>query len=332
MQKFVIDYLTFSYKSSEKFEYFIEYFHVDREKLNDGYSFYGLKHCYKYITGMKFHVDEDQDLFILDFSGKGCRLAETIMGDGWDWSQLIREILPDIRSKFCHISRIDFACDLFDDTRITLPFLTRYVEQGKYICKSKDHLITAGNKESAIYFGSPTSDRRLRIYDKAKEQGIGEQLKWVRFELQMRNDCAISFVLNLELCNFDWVSCYLGVLRNYVNFVTKKNTGTQTGRLRRCPWWLRFLQGKDALKQLYLPGEEYTLKSLHRFLYQTAGSSLKLALEVHHGDLSYILEAADLAKLNPKQQAVLDKYLLEQMRLNTELEDIYAKRKQGLIS
>lgn len=289
-------------------------------------TYFRLKHCYKYISGMKFHVDDEQNLFVLDFSGTGCRLAETLKGDSWSWTDLFIEILSDIKNKICHVSRLDVACDLFEDERITVPFLTRYVMQNKFVCKSKNYLITAGTKESAVYFGSASSDRRLRIYDKALEQGIFDGVKWVRFEFQLRNDCALSFILNLSLLNFDWVSTYLGVMRDYLIFVTKPNVSGHTERLRITAFWSKFLKCADPLSQLYLPGQEYTLTTLHRFLYTTCASSIRLALELYAGDPTYLIEAGYAAQLNPKQQAVLDRVLLERQRLQERIDLVFAEK------
>lgn len=53
---------------------------------------------------------------------------------------------------------------------------------------------------STLYFGSPSSEQRLRIYDKLEEQKTQKKLlnpdigRCIRFELQLRNSKAVSFV------------------------------------------------------------------------------------------------------------------------------------------
>ena len=62
-------------------------------------------------------------------------------------------------------------------------FVFSKVRNKEYICKSRKVFWTQGCEE-AIYFGSATSDRRLRIYNKAMERKVGYH--WIRVEFQLR--------------------------------------------------------------------------------------------------------------------------------------------------
>lgn len=218
-QRILIDYFVASWKiqsydEQQQLRFFRE---LDRSPGDFQLikSYYGLKCCY-YYEGVKIHVGDD--LVILDCSGKGCRTMEEKFG--WDWAAKFNEWQPEIMQHphgeppAMHVARLDVACDLLDDYVITVPKLQDLVRKGKFTCLSQYHICTDGNEEG-IYFGSPRSDRRVRIYNKAKEQGI--ETPWVRFEFQLRNDNATSFLLNYFQEKHIGKTFY-GMMHNYLNF------------------------------------------------------------------------------------------------------------------
>lgn len=320
-QNLLVDYLVMSFKMVEGLDDFPEFlFSIlnfpkdDAEKIK---SYYGLRECL-YYAGIKIHIG--QEFVVLDMSGKGCRTCEEL-NEGWNWYRFLNWFDYDMTEPvkdsdyhrkgqyLVHISRIDIACDLLEDDRITLPFLQRYVQQGKMICKSDYHTCVIGNHEMAIYFGSPRSDRRLRVYDKALEQGLENSAKWVRFEFQLRNDNATSFYLNLsQVCGGDFAKCYYGMLHDYLRFTTKPNMHdhNQSTRLKVCPWWSKFLQGVGKIGQLYLPGNEYDIGTATHIYSKQMSSTVRTIMEASGGDLTGIIETAKKAPLNKKQREALE--------------------------
>lgn len=248
-QNLLIDYLVMSIKILPGQDCLVNFLQRmihfplhDAEKIR---SYYGLSDCY-YYAGIKIH--HDKGLLVLDMSGKGCRTCEEL-NPGWSWYDFLhfwdKPITEPLKGSCygdqagqyqVHISRIDLACDLLDDLRVTVPFLQRYVQQDKFISKSNYHTCIVGNKEMAVYFGSPRSSRRLRIYDKALEQGLVDKC-WVRFEMQLRDDNATSFYLNLSrTCKGDFSECYYGMLHDYLRFITQPNDDTNRIRKKVCPF------------------------------------------------------------------------------------------------
>lgn len=197
-------------------------------------SYYGLDTCF-YYGGIKIHVGED--LVILDCSGKGCRTLEQEFD--WNWEIFFDAMKHDLtytedphQMPKAHISRLDVACDVLGSDKFSVDRIYDFVRRGRYVCKSKRYLHAAGTNEEWIYFGSPASDRRLRIYNKGLEQGTPEE-PWVRSELQLRNDNAISFVLNYY--NQKSVpETYYGVIHDYLRILKNVRTGpTMTGCILR---------------------------------------------------------------------------------------------------
>lgn len=320
-QNLIVDYLVISFKFRPEqsdcfFKFLVRNINFPLKDAQEARSYYGCSKCY-YYCGIKLHVNSD--LIVLDMSGKGCRTCEQL-NPGFSWygflslfDQQMTVPIKDsdyaMKGQFSvHIGRMDLACDLLEDKRITVPFLQKFVQARKFICKSDYHTCVVGNYEMAIYFGSPRSDRRLRIYDKAMEQGLTD-VQWVRFEFQLRNDNALSFYLNLsQVCKGDFAKCYFGMLHDYLRFLTQPNVDTNRVRKATCRWWLTFLQGVGKIKQLYLPGNEYDIPAASKIYARQCSSTARLLMEAADGDVTELIKMAEGAKLNKKQREALRKH------------------------
>lgn len=126
----------------------------------------------------------------VDMSGSH---LETLREMGFDTQELIKQIIFMQNAK---ITRIDFAIDI--ETLETPKNLYKQVEKHKIrseykglhgsILERKTNYIEndMGKEGSGIYFGSKSSDRFCRIYDKGKQRLLGEDL--LRIEFVARNE------------------------------------------------------------------------------------------------------------------------------------------------
>lgn len=278
----------------------------------------------EYFDGILIAYNTDENYQItdtfLDISGKGCRTVEQL-NPGFDWFGFLNRYDSQIRDRSVHISRIDIACDI-DDGSLTIGQIQKYSRQELYVCRSKCLPDVRYMRTQEVYFGSPKSDRLLRIYDKALEQGIPDT-EWLRLEFQLRNDNATSWYLNW--CEHrDVGKLYTGVMKDYLRFVspprgTSIKTIKQHSNQHRLPtvtWWERFIGEAERIPQLYLPGQQYTLDRLEHYLEHNVSSSLKTYMIAHGGDLSKLLDAVKHCKLNAKQKLMLAE--LEMMRAEQE--------------
>lgn len=251
----------------------------------------------------------------LDCSGKGCRTLESLNSD-FDWFEFLNHYDAQIHDKTVHISRIDIACDLTDD-EITMTQLFKYSYNEHYICKSKLLPDIRVKRTEEIYFGSPKSDRILRIYNKALEQGLPD-LYWVRLEFQLRNKCATSFYLNWCLIK-NVGELYSGIMIDFLRFVEvplgkKVDDFKELNHRNRLPtstWWSKLFGNVARVRQLYLPGDEYTILNLEQYLERQTYSSLRTYAIAHDGDITKLLDGINKKQLNNKQLQ-----LLEQLKLN----------------
>ncbi len=346
MKHLLVDYLTISFKFTSEFKCYMLDCFDEVEKINYSANFsnyfriflfetlrlpensvqqiksrYGYNQCL-YYDGISIHIDDD--ICVIEMSGKGCRTAEDL-NPSLDWFRFISNFDAMIRYRNdagdpppVHISRLDIAFDDLGNKIVTLPLLQKYVRLGKYVCRAYDIRPIPGTCESSIYFGSPGSDRRLRIYDKRLEQrGLDSDVPWVRYEFQLRNDCALSFYFNLCNCDGDFGKCYFGVLSDFLTFTSqsKFSVGHHTDRLEPVKWWTSLVGDVLKLNQLYLPGREYTIKSVTDFFNTQCLSSAKtvllLELAKNSNDPTSFLDLIMSADLNEKQQKVVDSYYNE---------------------
>lgn len=261
----------------------------------------------------------------LDCSGKGCRYIEQINNLNFSWYNLLHSYDMAIRTQYAHISRIDIALDL-EDEEVPYEKIQKYTLNQMYVCRSKILPDVRLMRTENIYFGSPRSDRLLRIYNKALEQNLPNTY-WIRLEFQLRDDCATSWYLNWCMHDDkDIGKLYKGVMIDFLRFVKppkdnsveeiKKNR--HQDRLETAPWWEKLMDGAERIPQLYLPGQDYTLAKLEHFLRKQTYSSLKTYAIAHGGDLTNLIEGVSEAKLNTRQKQILEQLNLISSELKTE--------------
>lgn len=278
----------------------------------------------QYVPGINIMWNTDQYGDITDcmihLSGTGCRLVESL-NPGFDWFGFLYSYDAHIRDKTSRISRLDIACDVTDGS-LPISTVQKYVRSYLYVCRSKCLPLVSYERERIVYIGSPQSNRLLRIYDKALEQGIPD-VEWTRVEMQLRNVNATSFYLNW--CqNSNIGELYSGVLHDYIRFIkpTKNirqiKANRHQSRIDTVRWWSDFLGDVKRIPQLYLPGIEFTLDRLDTYIEKRNSGPFKAYLIAHSGDLSKLLSAAHNAKLNPKYRVLLDNLQLIQSDLNKE--------------
>lgn len=265
--KILIDWLTFSSKqmSVQDAQQFLGMCECTWESLGglNGYRdrlhFHGISICY--------NGREDMGICI-NLSGSGCRAFETY-GTG-DWLNTIRVLLADPDDY--NITRLDIAYDdhtgILDIDRLKLD-----VDEGYFSCKARWWKIEYGTSGTTIYFGSPKSDIRVRIYDKAAERGFSDR-HWIRVELQLRDDRARKFLEMVVGNAFDVGGVFSGVIANYLNFKEPSPGDTNKSRWPVAVYWSDFIGAAAPISLWEAPGEEYNVYKLQGFLVDQAGAAL----------------------------------------------------------
>lgn len=304
----LVDYLTVSlrgYKLNELLN-ILKVKQDDMQEIKSFFAFCGMERCWYLPKGIKVHEGE---YLILEMSGQGCRLLESIHGADFDWLSLIGGLLSE---EGTHISRLDIAADDKEGI-LSMSTMRRYIEERRFICKARRCVIMSGSEEM-IVFGSGQSDRRLRIYNKALERGR-EGEHWIRVEMQMRDDAALSYFMRAFERN-DIGEVFSGMLYDYLRFTSQKNTDNHTERKTVVRWWQKFVNTTEKIKGFYIGGLEYNSEGLRRFIKVGAGSSIKTFLELTEGDVGQLFELVQDCKLNKRQRFLIQTTLRERKMHN----------------
>lgn len=314
----LVDYLTISLHGYTT-EGLLRILKIDESAMQEIKSYfapYGMEKCLYYPKGVKLHCGE---YHILELSGQGCRQIETLHGDNFEWLPFLNRFMERENT---HISRLDIAADdkaeNEKDALLNMANMRRYVETQRYVCKSRKVLIMTGAEEMII-FGSAQSDRRLRIYNKALERGVTGH--WIRVEMQLRNDAALSFYMNAWNSN-DIGATFGGMLLDYLRFTNDVKNGINTNRLKAVRWWTKFVGTTKRIKGFYLGGVEYNMKGLYNYLTKQTASSYRTYFELNNGSLDALYEIFADAELNKNQL-----FLIETERRKTHMRMDYKYKK-----
>jgi Putative phage replication protein RstA len=291
----LVDYLTLSIRQID-LPNLLQILHLENSNLEEGYSrWLGRK---LYLGGISIHYG---DYIILEMSGHGCRFLESLYENHLNWIDFIEQFLCLEGS---HLARLDIACDdrpeVGEKGILSFATIFRHVMQRRYISLSR-YIVHTGGSEQSVYFGSPKSDRRLRIYNKAIERGVPDE-HWIRAEFQLRNDSALSFYMRALECG-SIGTAYQGMLFDFLRFTREVNEDNDhQSRMTVTRWWRTFCGNAKKIKGFYVGGLEYNLESLERYLANQTSSSMKTYLAAHGGDVTELVKMADSATYNKKQE------------------------------
>lgn len=112
------------------------------------------------------------------------------------------------------VSRLDLAKDCTGQA-IDMQAIYQSLERGDYkgTARTYGRIVSSGNGDT-IYIGSRQSERFIRLYDKAAQQGLDGE-RWFRLELETKGMVARSLALVL-MDTPDWGPVFDNVVRNMV--------------------------------------------------------------------------------------------------------------------
>ncbi len=261
-------------------------------------------HGYKdrlYYDGVSVHFNGNDNMGVwLELSGQGCRVFETF-GHG-DYDFVFRTIMDSADNY--HLTRLDVAFDdhdgLLDIKRVFKDTLNE-----NFVSKFSWYKHEAGSQGTTVYFGSPKSDIRIRIYDKAAERGkVGEH--WIRVELQLRDDRALEFARRVTSNELEITGAFLGVIKNYLRFVVPQAGDVNKWRWPTARYWRKFLGAAEKITLYVKPGVEYNMAMLRNFVINQAGGAIDTYIQLMGlSDLKREIEQRS-TPLNPKYRALID--------------------------
>lgn len=261
-------------------------------------------HGYKkreYFASISIHYDGEENQGVwLEMSGQGCRAFESYSETTYeDLFAVLKQNPQDM-----NLTRLDVAFD--DHTGILdMDELCRATLANEYLSKSKAWEVIQSWKGQSIFIGSPTSEVRIRIYDKARERGFDDGRHWIRIEIQMRDDRARMFA---NYC-MPVGQTFAGVLLNYLRYVVPNDEDTNKARWDMQPYWLDLVQNASALSIYAKPGTEYNLANLHDHVCFRNGNAIDTYIQLV--GLPQFLDDLRHGKpdnVNPKYSRLLAEY------------------------
>ena len=256
----------------------------------------------EFYAGVRIMYGASDEMGICcNMSGQGCRSFETFgMGD---WIKLF-DILVSLGDNI-NITRCDLA---FDDHTGVLDLVRIQADtnDGNYTAKFRWWKCEYGSEGISMYYGSPQSKIRLRIYDKAAERGFEDQ-HWIRVELQLRDGNADSAVRYLY-SGMAISTVFTGVMRNYIQFREPNDLDSNKSRWPMADYWAKFLDGAAPLTLWVKPGVEYNVFNLQRFVIEQAGNAISCYVAIYGfaGLADRLSEFKPFHKLPAKYQLLID--------------------------
>lgn len=254
-----------------------------------------------YYNGISIHHNGINPGIWIEMSGQGCRCFETV--SNMTWESLYGWILAQPAA---HITRLDVAYD--DHTGVLqLDDMIQDIKSNLYVTSFRGCIIEQEyNKPFAgtsIYFGSPQSAIRIRIYDKAAERKKDEH--WIRVEMQLRDDRATAFVQN-AVSGDDIGIVYAGVLLKYLRFIEPMDEDTNRYRWPLRDYWSDLIGDVCEIALWSSPGVEYNLEKLDNYVFGMAGNAIDTVMQIYGLDsFMHTLKTRERVS-SPKYQALLD--------------------------
>lgn len=166
----------------------------------------------------------------------------------------IYELLIEVRNCKGKFTRIDVA---FDTPDVHIDQVREAIEVGELVTKARDVALyqkLRGSPGTSIYIGSKSSDRLVRIYDKASERGVPGV--WTRFETQYRKKYADKVVDYILLSDVSMESLVVS------SFDFREVGNVRTNTRSRSGWWSAILGEFEKV--------EFTIKRVIQTVQQRA--------------------------------------------------------------
>ena len=267
----------------------------------DAYRYgYSLRCSFSGITIMSGGHDEKMGI-CLEMTGQGCRAFESY--SDLTWLQLY-QILMEPLYEF-NITHIDIAFD--DHTGILdIAEILDDTDHHRYRSRSRWWKVEYGSCGTTIYHGSPQSNTRVRIYDKAAERGLLDGTHWIRVEIVLR-DVNASGAIQAFLEHEDLGAVFSGILSNYLVYCDP-STDSNRSRWQPTEYWQQLLQGAKAIHIASDPGLEYNIFRLEGYLRDQCGGAIYTWMQINGLDSLESLIKERRSRLNPKHKLLLREF------------------------
>lgn len=314
----LFDWLTFTSKKHDPWE-LVTALGLDGCEWINRPGHYGYKEGI-YFGHIGIYYDGQADMGVcVDMSGQGCREFESYSTLNKKWDGLVLFIFKN----GLNITRLDVAFD--DHTGILdIDRIQEDTRKGYWVSRFRKYLIEeSGEKGSDIQskgvrLGTRQSKALVRIYDKAAERGYTDGRHWVRCEMQLRDERAAAFIAygrevddgkgGVQVEDVPIGEKFCGVLRYYLRFVEPTGEDSNIRRWVMADYWENLCGSIAAIRLPSVPGEEYNVKALEKFVVNSCGNAIACAIDVF-GERNFLdMIRARTCRPNPKYELLVKKH------------------------
>jgi len=146
------------------------------------------------------------------------------------------KLIANLVGAQARFARIDLAIDVVGDARANIPELHRRFLDGQ--CTTKSHklsLVQSGVDGHTMYVGGRTSERFIRIYNKAAERrasGVQSADEWIRIELELKGTRANISAKAIASPDNNVGDVIAAHIKDFIDF--------------EVPWWGEATSGKSV--------------------------------------------------------------------------------------
>ena len=279
----LVDWLTFSVKEKDPAIVIQEYLGMEPELFQDaGYGLLGYNRVLRFsdicvcCEGRENKFFKDMGVCV-SMSGNGCRTFETMPKLTRDkgtspFPVLFQHLRADGSA---NVSRIDIACD-DQDGYLNMEQIVEKVQTNELNSRmTKRSVIVSydGTRRSGstVYIGAPSSDFRIRIYDKALEEGV--EGHWVRVELVMRQKNANAFIEQaVSAPSIGKLAAQ--VVNDKLSFIERDDSNIT--RCTVCEWWREFVDELEAVRLVARCVVQHSVERIENWVDAQIGPSLAI--------------------------------------------------------
>jgi len=311
----LVDWLTFSVKEQDPAKVIREYLGLDPELFQDaGYGLLGYNRVLRFSDICVCYEPRENDFFrdmgvCVSMSGNGCRAFETMSkltqaGQDSVFPTLFQLLAAD---ETANVSRIDIACD---DRKgfLNMEEIVEKVQANEINSRMTKRSVIVSfdgtqRSGSTIYLGAPSSDFRVRIYDKALEEGVDGH--WIRVELVMRHKNAAAFVAQMNSAP-SVGKLAAQVVNDKFSFIERDDSNIT--RCTVCGWWQSFVDELESVRLVARCVIQHSVERIENWIESQVGPSLAVILNTLGWPHLFELAHAAAGRLSAWQLSLISDY------------------------
>ena len=311
----LVDWLTFSVKEQDPAKVIREYLGLDPELFQDaGYGLLGYNRVLRFSDICVCYEPRENDFFrdmgvCVSMSGNGCRAFETMSkltqaGQDSVFPTLFQLLAAD---ETANVSRLDIACDDREGF-LNMEEIVEKVQANEINSRMTKRSVIVSfdgtqRSGSTIYLGAPSSDFRVRIYDKALEEGVDGH--WIRVELVMRHKNAAAFVEQMNSAP-SVGKLAAQVVNDKFSFIERDDSNIT--RCTVCGWWQSFVDELESVRLVARCVVQHSVERIENWIESQVGPSLAVILNTLGWPHLFELAHAAAGRLSAWQLSLISDY------------------------